>query len=284
MERFDTSVRHHAWYEHWHRYYFVKELVKDMTVCDIACGEGYGSSLLASVAKSVTGVDIDASTIELAQKKYCNTPNLKYIQSDALSSSLQNNEFDVVVSFETLEHLKEHDTLLNEFSRILKTDGILMISTPDKNVYSAKDTSHNHFHEKELTASEFDLLISQKFKYIKTFGQKLQLTSVIESQVFDKENSINKNTYIEQGNENYPVNNSNEDIYLIKIGSNNKQALESLDIPAIYHFSDNHNNLFKHYENQIQKSMAIDKQNHQLHDTVERQQAIINHLKSRLGY
>jgi ubiquinone/menaquinone biosynthesis C-methylase UbiE len=284
MERYNTTVKHHAWYEHWHRYYFVKELVEDKVVCDIACGEGYGSALLAFEAQSVTGVDIDIETIKHAQQKYSDISNLKYVQSNALDTTFEDDSFDVIVSFETLEHLEEHDKLLNEFTRILKNDGILIISTPDKNVYSSADVDHNKFHVKELSASEFDLLTKEKFKYIKTFGQKLQLTSVIESHIFDTESSINKNTYVEQGKESYPVNNSNEDVYLIKVCSNNKKNLENLDISGINHFSDTDNSLFKHYENQIQKLIEIDKQNYQLRETVEKQKAIINHLKTRLGY
>ena len=83
MERFDPSVKFHTWYEHWHRYHFIKDLVKGKRVCDIACGEGYGSALLASCADSVTGVDIASDVISSANEKYKNISNLSYLQSNA---------------------------------------------------------------------------------------------------------------------------------------------------------------------------------------------------------
>ena len=284
MERFTTSDKYHAWYEHWHRYYFVKDLVKNKHVCDIACGEGYGSALLAMDAGSVTGVDIDCETIKLAQQKYNNIPNLEYVQLNALNLLFEDNKFDVVVSFETLEHLEDHNNLLSEFSRVLKKDGVLIISTPDKDVYSSHDEGHNEFHVKELSASEFNLLIKEKFKYIKTFGQKLQMTSVIEGHDFDSRHSMNTNTYVEHGCENYPIKDRNEGVYLIKVCSNNKKTLDKLDIADVNHFSDIDNSLYKHYESQVRKLIEIDKQNYQLRHTIEKQKAIINHLKSRLGY
>ena len=71
MERYDASfATDYQWYEHWHRYHFIKSLVKDKLVADIACGEGYGSFLLSSSAKSVIGVDVDKNTIAAAKKKY----------------------------------------------------------------------------------------------------------------------------------------------------------------------------------------------------------------------
>jgi len=283
MERFETSVRYHPWHEHWHRYHFIKELVRDKKVCDVACGEGYGSAMLASGAQAITGVDIDKKTILAAQQKYKNISNLSYIKSNALELCFEDNEFDVIVSFETLEHLAEHDLLLNEFKRVLTKDGILIISTPDKDVYSAAE-DHNEYHIKELTKMEFDQLISSKFSFTQSFGQQFRLMSVIENLEDKKLNLNSQHIYVEPGKEHSSITNNSPAKYLIKVCADNEQSLNKLNITNWHAFSDTENSLYHHFEEQIQRLLMIDEQNHGLRDTIAKQSAIINHLKSRLGY
>ena len=283
MERFETSVRYHPWYEHWHRYHFIKELVRGKKVCDVACGEGYGSAMLSSSAQAVTGVDIDRKTVQAAQQKYKNISNLNYIKSNALELCFGDSEFDVIVSFETLEHLAEHDLLLDEFKRVLSKDGILIISTPDKDVYSA-DEDHNEYHIKELTKVEFDHLISSKFSFTQTFGQQFRLMSVIENLQDSMPNQNSQHIYVEPGKEQSLIGNNSLAKYLIKICTDNKQSLSKLGMIDWHAFSDAENSLYHHFEEQIQRLLLIDKQNHGLRDTIAKQNAIINHLKSRLGY
>lgn len=286
MERFDPSVKFHTWYEHWHRYHFIKGLVKGKKVCDIACGEGYGSALLASYADDVVGVDIDSNVISNANEKYKNRSNLSYIQSNALKTSFKDNSFDVIVSFETLEHLNEHNQLLDEFKRILKDDGLLIVSTPDKDVYSEIDKEHNQYHVKELTHTEFNDLISSKFQFNKTYGQQFQLNSVIEKiNPVESDNKYDSegHTYVEENNEFEACTNNSPAKYLIKFCSNKEEVLKTLMLPISHGFSDDKNSLLKHYEEQIDRLMLLDKHQFQLKNTIEKQNAIINHLKARLG-
>lgn len=90
--------------QHINRYNFAKELVKDMRVLDVACGEGYGSNMLAETAKEVIGVDISKEAIEQANEKY-SKENLSFKVMDAEGLSFDDNYFDAIVSFETIEHL-----------------------------------------------------------------------------------------------------------------------------------------------------------------------------------
>ncbi len=283
MERFETSVRFHSWYEHWHRYHFIAGLIKGKNVCDVACGEGYGSALMASSAKTVIGVDLDIETIDNASKKNTGIDNLSFIQSNALNLEFEDNEIDVIVSFETLEHLTDHDELLTEFIRILKNDGLLIISTPDKDIYSAKD-DHNEFHIKELTANEFDHLITTKFKFHSTYGQQFQLSSVIEKRAQADLTGSNQHIYVQEGTEQQTVGNNSKPEYLIKICSNNQQVIDDLSLPIRHSFSEYNNRLLQHYDDQIKRLIQNDKQNNKLIETIEKQNAIINHLKARLGY
>jgi len=87
---------------HLQRYRFAQKYCENKTVLDAACGAGYGSLMLNSVAKSVDGIDNDKETIEYAKYHY---PGPTYKLYD-LEHSFPNIEYDVIVSFETIEHLK----------------------------------------------------------------------------------------------------------------------------------------------------------------------------------
>ncbi|MEM7054941.1 MAG: class I SAM-dependent methyltransferase [Pseudomonadota bacterium] len=124
-ERFTPECVREIFYEHWHRYAWAAPLVNKLHVLDAACGEGYGSHLLAQYAAQVDGVDIDTSAVEHANSRYARD-GLSFHQASALELTFPDHYFDCVVSFETLEHLIEHDELLTEFRRVLKPDGFLV--------------------------------------------------------------------------------------------------------------------------------------------------------------
>lgn len=179
-ERFTTSFGGQTAIEHWHRYLFAREFVRDLDVLDVACGEGYGSALLAQTARAVTGVDLSAAAVTHAQSSYATT-NLRYIESSALELPLENNSVDIVVSFETLEHFREHDRFLAEVKRVLRPRGLLLISTPDRDNYSPSATPANPFHQLELTNNEFKALLARHFASMKTLGQRVLLGSALLS-------------------------------------------------------------------------------------------------------
>ena len=86
----------------------------------------------------------------------------------------------MIVCFEALEHISNQETLLKEVKRLLKEDGIFIVSTPNKPVYSENGTRQNPFHLKELERSEFETLLNRYFKQIALYGQK----SYASSQIF----------------------------------------------------------------------------------------------------
>lgn len=168
------EIRH----EHMHRYAWVRRIVAGKRVLDIACGEGYGSAMLADSAASVYGVDISSEAIEHAVSAY-QKPNLHFIQGSAAAIPLMDASFDVVVSFETVEHLVQQEDMLAEIARVLVTDGLLIISSPNKLVYSDLAGHHNEFHVKELLWDEFDALLRTQFGQVTYFGQRLAVGSTI---------------------------------------------------------------------------------------------------------
>lgn len=163
-------------YEHLHRYFFSSQFTKNKKVLDLACGEGYGSSILARTAKLVIGLDIDKETINNAQKKYSSQENLRFIKDSMIDIKLLEEKFDVVICFEALEHIIEHDKLMKQIKKLLFPSGILLISTPNKTVYSSKlDKTEklNLFHKKELDYNEFQNLLKNNFAKVSILGQKV---------------------------------------------------------------------------------------------------------------
>lgn len=164
-------------YEHLHRYRFAKELVKDKKVLDLACGEGYGSFMLSEDAGSVLGVDIDDAAIRHATSKYIRG-NLQFIKGSMMEVPVEGEGlFDVIVCFEALEHIAGHDELMKQTKRLLKKEGVFIVSTPNKTVYSDEPGYENPFHVKELGFDEFENLLTANFKNILFYGQNVYSSS-----------------------------------------------------------------------------------------------------------
>ena len=169
-------------YEHLGRYYFASQIVKGKTVLDLASGEGYGAAILAQTADKVVGIDLDKDTIKFAKNKYRKT-NLEFLHGDGSRIPIAGEQiFDIICCFETLEHVNQDQqkSMLVEFSRLIKNDGLLIISTP--NYYYThnvlKDYS-NQFHIKELQFPEFTQLMSTYFSHCIYYGQKNYLVNQI---------------------------------------------------------------------------------------------------------
>lgn len=169
-ERLETFVFRDTAVEHLHRYAFTLEFIENKKVLDIACGEGYGSNIMAKKALKVFGVDIDSPTIEKAKSKY-NRNNLTFLSGSTNEIPLGDHSVDVVVSFETIEHHDQHEKMMQEIKRVLTPDGILIISSPEKSEYSDKRNYQNPFHVKELYLSEFKDLMSKYFSFSSFFHQ-----------------------------------------------------------------------------------------------------------------
>ena len=97
--------------EHLVRYLAAQQIVKGKTVLDIASGSGYGTYSLAKTAKKVYGVDVLADAIHYSKQNY-NKSNIEYLQGDGVAIPLKDNSVDVVVSFETIEHIEDYRTFM----------------------------------------------------------------------------------------------------------------------------------------------------------------------------
>lgn len=188
-ERFVPWLRGGIAYEHLHRYEIVRDLCAGKRVLDVACGEGYGSASLASVAANVTGVDIDEETIEHARATYPRT-NLSFERASATALPLEPASIDIAVCFETLEHLTDHETLLAEFARVLVPDGLLVISSPNKAIYSDRAEYQNPHHVHELYRDEFEALLRTRFASVHLYGQQLVTVSLLDPMREDRDPDV----------------------------------------------------------------------------------------------
>lgn len=180
-ERFLPGCVGEIAYEHWHRYAFARRFVAGKRVLDAACGEGYGTSLLAAVAASAVGVDIDAATIAHAGAHYGSGPRIRFVEGSCTRLPLPDAAFDVVASFETIEHLDAADQpkMLAEFARVLKPDGLLVLSSPNKRLYSDARGYVNEFHRHELYRDALSELLAPTFPAQRWHHQRLSFWSGI---------------------------------------------------------------------------------------------------------
>lgn len=153
--------------EHEARYVFAGKYVVGKRVLDIACGTGIGTSyLLKAGAQSCVGLDIDERAIAYARTLY---PGCTFSVSDALQISLRDCSVDVVVSFETIEHVSDQVRFLMECHRVLRPEGLLICSTPNKKVYQW--LGNNPFHVREFTLNEFKALLDTGFDVADYYAQ-----------------------------------------------------------------------------------------------------------------
>lgn len=211
--------------EHYQRYLSIQKLVQGKVVLDAACGEGYGSNILAKTAEKVVGLDISIDTVNAAKKKYANTENLLFKEGSIAKLPFDNNSIDIVVTFETIEHVSEEiqAEFLNEISRVLRNDGLLIMSTPNKEIYSDMYNYKNEFHIKEFYKQEFIEFLGKKFKNIKLFNQYFEVVSIIDT----LENTDKKVNYFKD-KEKY----TNEGKYYIALASDSD--ISNISISSVF--------------------------------------------------
>ncbi|MCH2133841.1 MAG: methyltransferase domain-containing protein [Phycisphaerales bacterium] len=173
-ERFVPGIAGDIEVEHVHRYMFARQFVRDRDVLDIASGEGYGCALLADIARSVVGVDIDEQAVTHARDVHAHD-NIRFEQGSCTSIPLDDDSVDVVLSYETIEHITEHGAFVAEIRRVLRPGGLLVLSTPDSEAYVEISPEENPYHLRELQRGEFIDLVSSAFEHAR-FGVQRCLT------------------------------------------------------------------------------------------------------------
>jgi SAM-dependent methyltransferase len=249
-ERFTPECVREIWYEHWHRYVFARAFVRGKRVLDAACGEGYGSALLAREAASVLGIDIAEDAIAHARARYADRgANLRFERGDCTALDVPAASFDLITSFETLEHVEAQKALIDGFARALAADGTLIISSPDKRSYSDVSGFRNEFHVRELYRDELLALLKPHFPFVHLYGQKLLFQSTIWS-LGGAATGVAAAT--SRAGEPQPRLDY-DPLYFIAICS--RQPL-TFDLPGVALFGDREESVYQHYNGEVRKNMA----------------------------
>ena len=156
----ETSRKFYA--QHLKPYEFLKNETTGKKILEVGCGDGYGSAYLAEAANKVIGIDYEQEVIAQAKNKYC-LPNLSFTYMDATNLEFKDATFDIICSFQVIEHIPE-DKLLNylfEIKRVLKRGGKFYVSTLNLNHTMKSPLSYkkNAAHCKEFTFEELKILI-----------------------------------------------------------------------------------------------------------------------------
>lgn len=159
--------------DHVGRYKFASKYIKSGTkILDIACGVGYGSNLIAGLNPDikVVGVDIEENAIAYAKKHYAHE-NVEYKIGNAEKPEFPDDQFDTIISFETLEHLPNPDSFIKNANRILKTEGSFIFSSPNEKTLPFQKEKFP-FHQKHFTVEEVkEKLDENDFNLLEIYSQ-----------------------------------------------------------------------------------------------------------------
>jgi SAM-dependent methyltransferase len=155
------------WNEHLARYAFSDRYCHGLRILDAGCGTGYGTHQLALNAQSVVGVDLAEDALAYAASEYARS-NLRWVRSSCTNLPFSAGCFDVVVSFEVIEHLQQWADLIAEARRVLVPEGVFIVSTPNKSFYAKAraDSGPNPFHEHEFELDEFRDALTRVFPHV----------------------------------------------------------------------------------------------------------------------
>ena len=254
-ERYVPGTAGEIAHEHWHRYAFARRLAAGRRALDVACGEGYGSRLLAEVAAHVTGVDIDAATLAHARLAYADRANLAFVEGSATALPLAAASADLIVSFETIEHLPASDQplMLAEFARVLTPDGLLVLSSPNRPQYSDARGYANPFHLHELDRDELAALLAPHFPAQRWHRQRRYLGSAL---------------WAEERSEGYEAHSGNgaaaapatppEAMYFVLVAARTQAALPE-SLPGLSLFTDSDDAELRRIEREAQEVLRLDR-------------------------
>jgi hypothetical protein len=253
-ERFTPECQREIWYEHWHRYAFALPFARGGRVLDAACGEGYGSALLSTVAASVLGVDIAADALAHARARYGARANLRFEQGDATAlDALPAASFDLIVSFETLEHVQAQEAMVAGFARLLAPGGLLLLSSPDRRTYSDLTGFRNEHHVRELYREELESLLAPHFPARRLYGQKL----LFQSAIWDLGTTPTHAAPLTAGADGAPAPGLAYDpLYFVVLCARDAADLPAQSAALLSLFGEQGESVYRHYQHEIRHNIA----------------------------
>lgn len=168
-ERLSHDPRSELWGEHRARYRFACQFaVGGKRVLDVASGAGFGLQMLRAAGAQVVGLDYDAQSLAEVRAR---AGWADLVRGDATRLPFGDATFDVVASFETLEHVPDATGMVRELRRVLKGGGRLILSTPNREFGPLELHANNPFHVQEFSGPELRELLGGSFSRISLYGQ-----------------------------------------------------------------------------------------------------------------
>lgn len=170
-EKIDTTEDYLIYLRHFFAYNSSKKLInKDDLILEIGCGEGYGTSFVSGSCREIIGLDVEERIIDHASNKYSST-NCTFKSYSGNKIPYDDNAFDVVITFQTIEHIENDRSFILDVHRVLKKDGMLILTTPNRQIrLKPGQKPWNKFHMREYTIKDLNALLQGVFKEINIKG------------------------------------------------------------------------------------------------------------------
>src|SRR5256886_13083485 len=164
----DVPAENYWYRRHLAVYRWVANRCRGLDVVDMACGEGYGTAVLAQRAARVTGVDANPEAHEHARLKY-SRPGVRFVR-DLVES--YDEPCDAIVFLQTVEHLSDPGAVLDRFRELLRPCGTAYVSTPNVLTLAppGAEKSDNPWHVREYRSEEFRALCEESFERVELLG------------------------------------------------------------------------------------------------------------------
>ncbi len=156
--------------EHLSRYHFANQFTENCHTLDLACGSGYGAAILSDHALQVTAIDLSEPAVRYGKGKFYRD-NIHFLVGKGENLPVADNSIDLVVAFEIIEHLQHPEKLLAEIRRVLRPEGMAILSTPNRLVSEEIQTEKNPYHVREYSPNEFQELLNHYFPH-SVFGEQ----------------------------------------------------------------------------------------------------------------
>lgn len=170
-EGFRSKEDYLLYLRHLFAYEFAKrKALENNLVLEIGSGEGYGTSLISQNVSKIIGLDVDPATVSNASSKY-GSERCMFRTYDGVSVPYAPDTFDIVISFQVIEHIENVPLYISEVYRVLRDNGIFILTTPNR-IYRLKPGQEpwNKYHIREFYPHEVRNVLETKFRNVKIFG------------------------------------------------------------------------------------------------------------------
>ncbi len=161
---------------HQSRYQWLTSIVdvSNASVLDFGCGSGYGPGFLTDKGARVLGIDISSAAIDYAIKAHPRASFLVHDLTDSDLSSEVSERFDVIVSFDVIEHVEKWWAFLQNIHTLMKPNGVAFVGCPNRIAHFDFNPFWNPFHVQEFTPAQLEWIVRIQFDNVTVLGQRFR--------------------------------------------------------------------------------------------------------------